>query len=199
MFGLSYLDISAGMGLCATAVLTLNFLLGMMLSTAYKRSAYWKKMPEALKGISIDRVHNWTAYVALLLVVLHPVFLLLDKTSGFQLQDVFFPNGAPTQATFVWLGTISFYALLLVIVTTQKAIKRRMSFRLWKNIHLVSYVTALLFIFHGILMDPLLKDRPTDWFDAEKMLSEVCLVVLVAASIARYRYHLKTKMPPAEG
>lgn len=193
MFGVSYLDISAGMGLCATAVLTLNFLLGMMLSTAYKRNAYWKKMPPAVKGVSIDRVHNWTAYVALLLVVLHPVFLLLDKTAGFHLQDVFFPNGAPTQATIVWLGTFSFYALLLVIITTQKAIKRRMSFRLWKNIHLVSYATALLFIFHGLLMDPLLKDRPTDWFDAEKLLSEICLVVLVAASVARYKYHLKTK------
>jgi len=35
MFGLSYLDISGAMGLCATGLLTFHFLLGMLLSTAY--------------------------------------------------------------------------------------------------------------------------------------------------------------------
>jgi DMSO/TMAO reductase YedYZ heme-binding membrane subunit len=64
-----------------------------------------------------------------------------------------------------------------------------MGFRLWKNIHLVSYGTALLFVIHGIVMDPLLKDRPVDWFDAEKMVSELCGVALVAATIIRYRYY----------
>jgi sulfoxide reductase heme-binding subunit YedZ len=196
MFGASYLDISAAMGLCATALLTLNFLLGMMLSTAYRRTTYWQKMPAFVKKLSIDDLHNWTAYVALLFVVLHPLFLLLDKTAGFKLIDVFFPNNAPTQPTIVWLGTFSMYAVLLVIITTQKLIKRKMGFRLWKNIHLISYVTAILFVFHGLLMDPLLKDRPTDWLDAEKFLSEICLLLLIIATIVRYRYHLKTKNKP---
>jgi sulfoxide reductase heme-binding subunit YedZ len=107
--------------------------------------------------------------------------------------DVFFPVNAPQQKYIVMLGTLSLYALLVVIITTQKVIKKKMSFRTWKNIHLVSYGTALLFIFHGLLMDPELKDRPTDWFDAEKFFSEFCLLVLIAASVIRYRYHLNHK------
>jgi DMSO/TMAO reductase YedYZ heme-binding membrane subunit len=83
------------------------------------------------------------------------------------------------------------YALLLVIITTQKVVKKAVGFRTWKNIHLVSYGTALLFIFHGLLMDPELKNRPTDWLDAEKFVSELCLLVLVVASILRYRYYRK--------
>jgi sulfoxide reductase heme-binding subunit YedZ len=193
MFGPSFLDISAGLGLCGTVLLTFNFLLGMMLSTAYKRSAYWKKMPVPVKKLNIDELHNWTAYVALLCVLLHPAFLLLEKSAGFTLVDVFFPNNAPKQPRIVWLGVLSMYALIVVIITTQKAIKRRMSFRAWKNIHLISYGTALLSIFHGLLMDPLLKDRPTDWFDAEKFLSEFCLLLLIAATVVRYRYHVKNK------
>ncbi|MDE3144787.1 MAG: hypothetical protein KGL19_11570, partial [Bacteroidota bacterium] len=79
---------------------------------------------------------------------------------------------------------------IVVIITTQKIIKRKMSFRVWKNIHLISYATCILFIIHGLLMDPELKDRPTDWLDAEKLLSEICGIVLIAAFVIRYRYHL---------
>ena len=193
MFGISYLDISAGLGLTATGLLTFNFLLGMMLSTAYKRSVYWKKLPEAVKKLSIDDLHNWTAYVALLFVLLHPLFLLLDTNSKFAIADILFPLNAPKQPTIVLLGSLSLLALLIVIITTQKLIKKRMGFRFWKNIHLISYGTALLFLFHGLLMDPELKDRPTDWLDAEKFFSEFCLLLLIAASIIRYNYHRKHK------
>ena len=192
MFDLTYLDISGTMGLIATGLLTFNFLLGMMLSTAYKKQAYWKKLPDAAKKISIDDLHNWTAYVALCFVVLHPLFLLLDKTQHFTLTDVLWPVNAPKQSNIVLLGTISFYALIIVIITTQKVVKKKMSFRLWKNIHLISYGTALLFLVHGLLMDPLLKDRPVDWLDAEKFFSEFCLLLFLVVSVVRVRYHFRS-------
>ena len=193
MFDLTYVDISGTMGLIATGLLTFNFLLGMMLSTAYKKKAYWKKLPEAVKKISIDDLHNWTAYVAFFFVVLHPLFLLLDKAQKFTLNDVLWPVNAPHQSNIVLLGTISFYALIIVIITTQKIVKKKMSFRLWKNIHLISYATALLFLIHGLLMDPLLKDRPVDWLDAEKFFSEFCLLLFLVVSVVRVRYHFKTR------
>ncbi len=193
MFDISFLDLSAGMGLCATGLLTLNILMGMMLSTAYKRSAYWKKMPPKLRRVSVDDLHNWTAYLALLFVCLHPFFLLLDKTTRFGIGDVFWPLNAPKQPNIVLLGSLSFYALLVVIISTQKIIKQKISFRLWKNIHLISYGTALLFLIHGLLMDPELKDRPTDWLDAEKFFSEACVLIVLTAFVFRYRYHLQTR------
>ncbi|MBI2283198.1 MAG: ferric reductase-like transmembrane domain-containing protein [Bacteroidetes bacterium] len=193
MFGISYLDISGALGLCATALLSFNFLLGMLLSTAYKRSVYWKKIPPVIQQINIDRLHNWTAYIALFFVVLHPLFLLADKEQTFTLRDILWPVAAPKQSNIVMLGTISFYALLIIIITTQKIVKKKLGFRLWKNIHLVSYATALLFLFHGLLMDPLLKDRPTDWLDAEKFFSEFCLLLILAAMIIRIRYHFTAR------
>ena len=66
-----------------------------------------------------------------------------------------------------------------------------MRFRFWKNVHLISYGTALLFIIHGIWMDPELKDRPVDFLDAEKLLSEICGLVLIAASVIRFRYFIR--------
>jgi methionine sulfoxide reductase heme-binding subunit len=196
MFTISYLDISAGLGLCAMGLLSLNFLLGMFLSTAYKTSALWKKMPPKIQQLSLFQLHNWTAYIALSLVALHPLFLVLDKDAGFGISAVFFPWDAPKQTWLVGLGLLSFYALLLVIITSQKPIRKRMGFRFWKNIHLVSYFTGSLFLIHGLLMDPLLKDRTPDWIDAEKLFCEICILILLVAGIIRYRYALSHPSKP---
>ncbi|MBS1661002.1 MAG: ferric reductase-like transmembrane domain-containing protein [Bacteroidetes bacterium] len=183
-----WLELSSNFGLIATCVLTFNLFLGMLLSSAYKRSPIWKKLPPLIKRVSLDDLHNWTAYVALGLVLGHMLFLLPDASLKYKPLDLFFPVNAPHQVFWTILGALAFYALLAVIITTQKKVKSRLGFRLWKNIHLVSYGTALLFVVHGVVMDPLLKDRPVDWFDAEKVLSELCGLALIGATIIRYRH-----------
>jgi predicted ferric reductase len=185
----NWIDLSSTLGLIATGVLTFNFLLGILLSTAYRRSPLWKRLPEWVKKISLDDVHNWTAYVALVFALAHPVLLLPDAALKYKIADILLPVNAPHQAIWTVLGTMSLYALIVVIVTTQKVVKNKLGFRAWKNIHLVSYGTALLFVIHGIVMDPELKDRPVDWLDGEKLLSELCGLVLIAASIIRWRYY----------
>jgi len=183
-----FLELSNDAGLIATVVLTFNFLLGMLLATAYKRNHYWKQLPQKIQQADVNSLHNWTAYVALVLAISHPLLLLLAPSTKFSLTDVFFPVHAPHQKLFVAFGTLSLFALIIVIITTQKAIKKKMSFRLWKNIHLISYGTAVLFVVHGVVMDPQLKDRPVDYFDGEKVLSELCALILIAAGIFRYKY-----------
>ena len=167
-----FLELSNDAGLIATAVLTFNFLLGMLLATAYKRNRYWKLLPQKMQQADVNSLHNWTAYVALVLAISHPLFLLLAQSTKFSFTDIVFPVHAPHQKLFVAFGTLSMFALIVVIITTQKAVKKKMSFRLWKNIHLISYGTAVLFVVHGVVMDPQLKDRPVDYFDGEKILSE---------------------------
>ncbi len=186
----SLLDVSSAAGLAAAVALTLNLLLGMLLSTAYRKAWYWKKLPAVVQRVSLFNVHNWTAYGALALAFVHPLLLLVDKTAKFTLFDVLFPVRAPHQPLFAAAGAVAFYALLLVVLTSQKAIRKRMSFRAWKNLHLLSYGTALLFVVHGVVMDPLLKDRPVDFFDAEKVLSEGCALLLLVATWYRVRYQV---------
>ena len=185
----NWLDLSSTLGLIATGVLTFNFLLGILLGTAYRRSPLWKRLPGWIKKISLDDVHNWTAYIALVFALAHPLLLLPDATLKYGVADLLFPVNAPHQAFWTALGTLALYALIAVIITTQKMIRRRLGFRAWKNIHLISYGTALLFVVHGVFMDPELKDRPVDWLDGEKLLSELCGLVLVVATVIRWRYY----------
>jgi predicted ferric reductase len=195
---LSWLDISSTLGLIATAVLTFNLLLGILLSTAYRRSPLWKRLPGWLKKVSLDDLHNWTAYVALALALAHPLLLLPDTDSKFRIVDILFPVNAPHQAAWAVLGALALYALIVVVITTQKRVKNRLGFRTWKNIHLISYGTALLFVVHGLVMDPELKDRPVDWLDAEKLLSELCGLILIAATYLRYQYYRRTRREKAK-
>jgi DMSO/TMAO reductase YedYZ heme-binding membrane subunit len=146
-------------------------------------------MPAPVKRVSLDDLHNWTAYVALALALTHPLLLLVDKSLRYRVMDILLPVSAPHQPVWTLLGSLALYALVVVVITTQKGVKRRLGFRAWKNIHLISYGTALLFVVHGIVMDPELKDRPVDWLDGEKLISEICAVVLVAATIIRWRHY----------
>lgn len=189
---MDFVDLSSVAGLIATVLLSLNLLLGMMLGTAYKKHRFWKQIPVRFRRISLFDLHNWTACLALFCVLVHPVLLLFAPEEKFTWTDLVFPLHAPHQKTFVALGSVSMLIVILVVLSSQAAIREKLRFRRWKAIHLLSYAAAMLFIIHGIAMDPQLKDRPVDFFDAEKVVSELCAVILLAATLLRYRYHLRS-------
>jgi DMSO/TMAO reductase YedYZ heme-binding membrane subunit len=187
------IDIAGSIGLIAMVLLTINIVLGIFISTAYKKTVFWQKLPAKIKAIKLIEVHNYTAYLALGFVLIHFMLIPLDPSSKFNFGHLIQPWTAPHQPFFVSLGFISFLALLVVIVTTQKIIKNKIGTTTWKNLHIISYGTGLLFIVHGLVMDPLLKDRPIDFFDPEKLLVELCALLLLLAFIFRYQYKIKNK------
>jgi predicted ferric reductase len=188
----SIIDISGALGLIASGILFVNMILGMFLSTGYKKSNRYKKLPEKIKAIDVYQLHNYTSYTALVFTLGHILLIPLDSSSNFTYGNLIMPWTAPHQANIVTLGFIALIGLLLLIITTQKVIKQKLGFRTWKNIHLVAYIMALLFAVHGLLMDPLLKDRPVDWLDAEKAFSELLLLAVIVSGYMRYQYHRKT-------
>jgi DMSO/TMAO reductase YedYZ heme-binding membrane subunit len=187
------IELSGVLGLIATVILTLNILMGIMLSTGYKQSKYWEKFPAFLKRYKIVDIHNYTAYVALSLVLIHAIIIPLDASSKFSYLHLLKPLQAPHQPFFVMLGLISLIALFIVIITTQKIIKKAIGQKTWRWIHVISYVTGIVFIIHGLVMDPLLKDRPIDFIDPEKLLVEACGIILLLAFAARYQYKKKQR------
>ena len=123
--------------------------------------------------------------MAFALILIHPLILLLDKATKFFILDVLIPFHSGYQTIWTALGMISLYLVIVVIITTQKFIKKRLGFRIWKNIHLISYGTALLMCLHGIFLDPELKNRIPDFFDGEKLICEACLLIIIVTSITR--------------
>ncbi len=178
---MSALDLSNYAGLTAVVLLTVNVLLGLVLSTRYRPPSRW--WPYGRRRI-FD-IHNWTAYTALGLVILHPVLLLFSSRAGFHVVDVIVPLRSPGQTLYNCFGAVAFYLLLFVIGTSY--MRKRITYRLWKFFHYVSYATAALMFLHGIIIDPEVKKQPPDLLDGEKLLLEACLLLVLIGSVMRIR------------
>ncbi len=181
---MSPLDLSSDAGLVAMVLLTVNILLGLFLSARYNTVRSWPH-----RRLPIFDIHNWTAYIALGLILLHPALLLFVNEAHFRIVDLLFPIHSPKQTLFNCLGAAAFYCVVFVVATSY--FRSRLGSRLWKKLHYVSYAAAGLLFVHGILVDPALKNQPPDLLDGEKVLIEVCALLIIAATIWRIRYQPK--------
>ena len=180
---ISAVDVSAVVGLSAMVLLTLNILMGLLVSTNYHSVRQWphRKLPWPL-----FKIHNWTGYTALSVAVLHPVILLFSSTAKFGLGDVLWPFSSPGQRLYNLLGALTFYSFLLVVTTSY--FRPKLGYRPWKKLHYVAYFAAASMFVHGTLIDQNLKGQVPDFLDGEKVLVEGCFLVVVAASMWRWRY-----------
>lgn len=180
---ISAVDLSGTVGLVAMVLLTLNILMGLLVSVNYNPAKQWprRKLP-----VPLYKIHNWNAYVALTVAAVHPAILLFSSTAGFRVRDLLWPLGSPGQTTYNVLGACGFYAFNTVVLTSY--LRRRLGHVLWKRLHYIAYMAAGFMYIHGILIDPNLKGRAPDLIDGEKVLVEACLLLVVGGSVWRWRY-----------
>ena len=175
------IDLSGDLGEVALGLLTINILLGLLISVRYDPLRQWPH-----RFVDVFQLHNWTGYIALAACVLHPLPLLDSARLPFTWLQIAWPVHAPTQPTSNLIGAISLYLVALVVVTSyfRVALGRRS----WKLIHYLSYFAAGLFFYHSLVLDPELLNRPVRWLDAEKVFVEVCGFLILVASLARWKY-----------
>jgi predicted ferric reductase len=177
------IDISSVVGLIAVGVFTVQILLGLLLSVGYNPL---RRFPH--RRVKLFTFHNWLGYIGLGTALLHPLILLPSSTAGFRLVDIAVPIWSPTQPFENTLGAIAIYLVAFVVVTSY--LRRVFGRHRWKQLHYTSYAAALVFYVHGTLADPLLQNRPVDFIDAEKAYVEACGLLVLAATIWRYRARL---------
>ena len=174
-------EVSSYAGLTAMILLTINVLLGLVLSTRYNLPRRW--WPYGRRRI-FD-IHNWTAYIALALIVIHPTVLLFTAAEKFRVIDLLVPVNSPGQTLYNCFGAIAFYLVIFVVLTSY--LRKRMTFARWKVFHYAAYAAGAMLFLHGIIIDPNLKKLPPDLLDGEKILAEVCLLLIVVGSVLRFR------------
>lgn len=179
------IDLSSYAGLAAVTLATLNIVLGLLIAVRYSPVRYWPHR----KHINIFKLHTWTGYLVLAFVVIHPVVLLFVRDPRFRLFDILVPVQSPQQPLENTLGAIAAYALVIVVVTSiyRIAIGRK----LWKALHYLVYPSAALLFVHGILTNQNLDNKAVDYLDGEKVYIEICLFVVVAASVWAWQFRAK--------
>lgn len=171
---MTVLDVSADLALVAVFLLTFNACLGLLMAVRYSPYQHWPR-----QRINIFSLHRWTAYAALLVVVMHPAVLLLLRSPKFRVVDLLLPVHSPSQPTVNTIGAVSLYLLAIVLLTSLARLS--LGRKLWKRLHYLNYPAAGAWFIHGLLTDTKLKNRPTDWLDAEKVFIEVCFALILAA------------------
>ena len=176
-------DISGTIALGAVGLLTINLLLGLLLSVGYNPTRQWPR-----RRMKLFTLHNWTGYVAFGAVVLHAGALLFSKDPAFRLVDVLYPIHSPVQPFSNNLGALGFYLVTIVVVTSLKRVRSALGRHWWKIVHYTTYAAATVFFVHGVIADPLLQGRPVDLIDAEKVYVELCAVAVIAAIVWRVKH-----------
>jgi len=182
------IDIAGSMGIIAAVLFTCNMIMGILLSSAYRKLPIWIQIPERYKKFKMRDLHNYTSYLILVFVLIHILLLPFDPAAGISFKDLLWPIHIKHQPYIILLGWIAFIAFIIVMVTTQKIIKNAIGSKTWRSIHIISYGTCILYLYHGVVMDPLLKDRAIDFLDGEKLLIELLGLILIIAFYWRYHY-----------
>jgi methionine sulfoxide reductase heme-binding subunit len=175
------IDVSSALGLTALGMFTAQILIGLLLSVGYNPIRRWPRQ----RWIKLFTFHNWLGYIGLATALVHPLILLTSSTAGFRLLDIVVPIWSPVQPIPTTLGAIAFYLVALVVLTSY--FRRVFGRHRWKQLHYTAYAAAAVFYLHGVWADPLLKNRPVDFIDAEKVYVEGCALLVAGATAARFR------------
>ena len=86
-------------------------------------------------------------------------------------------------------GAIALYLLAVVVATSY--LRLQLGRKTWKAFHFVIYAAALALFWHSIFTDSELKNSPLDPFDGEKVFIEICLIIVVAIGVLRWRHAVR--------
>src|SRR5258705_13483131 len=107
------IELSSYAGLTAMTLLTFNILIGLLMSVKDNPVRNWPH-----RRINTFKIHNWTAYVALAVPVIHPLLITFSSTAKFTLVAILYPVNAPKQPWINVLAPHPLYSLTFVAVTS---------------------------------------------------------------------------------
>ncbi|MEA2682576.1 MAG: hypothetical protein QOK05_904 [Chloroflexota bacterium] len=158
-----------GAGFVSLVLLTISVCLGILVSMR-ARSRNW---PLFLS----DSLHGYTAVVFFVFVTLHVVTVLLDPFTKFGLTDVLVPFASTYRR--VWLGLGVLALELAVAMGASVYLRRWISYRAWRVLHLGTYAVFPMALVHGLATG---SDTRAWW---GSVIYAVCVGAVLGASVAR--------------
>jgi sulfoxide reductase heme-binding subunit YedZ len=137
--------------------------------------------------------HGVVASAGLALLVIHLGGLLVDKFMPFGPLDLLIPMRATYRTLAVTFGVVAMYAMVLILVTSW--IRKRLSTKLWRAIHLLAIPTFTLALAHGVFAG---TDSSRPWMFAIYVVTGVLTLFLVIVRGLTYGYRPPRAERPAK-
>ncbi|MFC1722465.1 ferric reductase-like transmembrane domain-containing protein, partial [Patescibacteria group bacterium] len=153
--------------------------------------------------LTAQEVHRMIAWSGIFMVILHFGALMFDEYFQINFTEIIIPfvlkrDFTSTQGydfnLAVAFGIISFYTILLLIITSEMR-QKIVSMKAWRTIHYVSFVGYLLFIVHGFMAG---SDSEEPWMKALYIGSLVLNISLLLARIFKKKLFLKPAVKKVE-
>jgi sulfoxide reductase heme-binding subunit YedZ len=132
--------VDRGSGLVAMMLLTTSVVLGIV-SVTRVHSPRWPRF-------ALSLLHRNLSLLALTFGAVHVVTSVVDSYVPISAVDAFIPFSAGYKPFWLALGAISADLMLAVLLTT--ALRRRLGFRAWRSVHLLSYGSWAAGVVHSI-------------------------------------------------
>lgn len=131
--------IARASGIVSWLMLTMLVLWGIVLATDL--------FPEHRRPAWLLAVHRWLAWLTLTFTGIHIAALVADSYIEFGLADVLIPFASDWQPIPVAAGVVAMWGLLVVQLTSLA--RRHLPKRVWRGLHLTSYLSFWLVSLHG--------------------------------------------------
>lgn len=146
-------------------LLTLSVVLGI---------AEWRgSRPAGASRFAVAALHRTVGLLALALLVVHIATTLLDPFPHIGLLNAVLPFVTSYRPLWIGLGTLA--ADLLVAVAVTSLVRRRLGYRAWRGVHVLSYACWPVGLLHGLGAG---SDTRSTWMFA---LTLACVAVVVVA------------------
>jgi sulfoxide reductase heme-binding subunit YedZ len=132
--------IDRGSGLVALMLLTTSVVLGLV-SVARLHSPRWPRF-------ALADLHRNLALLALAFGVVHVVTSVIDSFVPIGVVDAFVPFAGSYRPVWLALGTIGADLMLAVLITS--ALRRRLGYKAWRSVHMLSYGAWGASVIHSI-------------------------------------------------
>lgn len=133
-------------------------------------------------------LHRWLAALTIGFVAIHLAALMADSYIEFSLVDLLIPFASDWKPFPVALGVLATW--LLVIVQASSLAMKRLPRRIWRKIHLTSYLAFFLTSVHGTLAG---TDATNTLYQVTSLLA---LTAVIFTTIYRVTTRRRTKQPP---
>jgi methionine sulfoxide reductase heme-binding subunit len=172
---------SRATGVVALLLLTAVLLLGLLVTRQ-------GRLP-GLPRFAVTGLHRNLSLIAVVFVALHVLTAVTDGYVNIPLTAAVVPLASPYERLWLGLGAVSFDIMIAVIVTS--LLRRHLSRRLWRGVHLLAYASWPVAWLHSITSS-------TDMRHGELFLLALACVAAVVIAVGWRLAAAARDLPRAE-
>ena len=160
---------SRATGVVALLLLTAVMLLGLLVTRQ-------GRLP-GLPRFAVSGLHRNLSLLATAFVAVHVISAVTDGYVNIPITAAVVPLASPYERFWLGIGAVSFDLMLAVIVTS--LLRRHLSRKAWRAVHLTAYVSWPIAWFHSVYSSGDLQHGPL------LFLAIACAIAVIAAALWR--------------